>query len=275
MAVASHGNEGRAGNDGTVGTIATALEWHLIIEPTGRPGGENMAIDAALLREARGGAAFLRLYGWSPPCLSFGRNEPARTRYDRTAIERLGLDTVRRPTGGRAVWHEAEVTYAVAGPATMFGSLREAYIRVHTLLAAALQRLGVTAQLAQRASGRAVDPGGGACFAAPVGGEVVVGGRKLVGSAQVREQGAFLQHGSLLLEDSQDVVARVTLGGAAAAAATSVSAVLGRAVEFGEVAEVIAREARAQWPGAWQEGKIGYTPEELAHFSDPEWTWRR
>ncbi len=76
-----------------------------------------MATDAALLDEAdRSGRAFLRLYRWSPPCLSFGRHEPAATRYDRVAIARLGIDVVRRPTGGRAVWHEHEVTYAVAAP---------------------------------------------------------------------------------------------------------------------------------------------------------------
>ena len=258
-----------------VGSDATDLEWHLIVEATGRPGAENMGIDAALLREARRGAAFLRLYRWSPPCLSFGRNEPARTRYDRAAIERLGLEVVRRPTGGRAVWHEKEVTYAVAGPATMFGSLREAYIRVHTLLAAALRHLDVPAELAQRPSGPVVGPAGGACFAAPVGGEIVAGGRKLVGSAQIREGGAFLQHGSILLEDGQDLVTRVTRGPVATPAATSLSRLLGRRIRFEDVAEVIAAEARASWTGSWQEDQAGCTGEDIAHFDDPEWTWRR
>ncbi len=73
-------------------------DWRLIIQPGGRPGAENMALDHSLLRAAREGVSLLRLYRWNPPCLSFGRNEPALTRYDTKAIERLGLSTVRRPT---------------------------------------------------------------------------------------------------------------------------------------------------------------------------------
>src|SRR5438874_10713974 len=81
-----------------------------------------MAVDEALLDESdRTGGAFLRLYRFSPPCLSLGRNEPARARYDRAAITRLGITVVRRPTGGRAVWHEHEVTYAVAAPLAALG----------------------------------------------------------------------------------------------------------------------------------------------------------
>jgi lipoate-protein ligase A len=197
-----------------------------------------MALDHSLLCDAQGGVAFLRLYRWSPPCLSFGRNEPALTRYDSDAIARLGLDTVRRPTGGRAVWHETE---AVAGPADLFGSLREAYIRVHAVLAAALRRLGVDAELARRPRSGAAGPGSGPCFASPVGGEIVVAGRKLVGSAQVREGGAFLQHGSILLE----------------------------------VVAAVAAEARQEWSGDWRESRIHPPPDEVARFRDPGWTWRR
>jgi lipoate-protein ligase A len=253
----------------------TLRAWQLIVEPGGRSGAENMAVDHSLLRAAQGGAAFLRLYGWKPPCLSFGRNEPATTRYDGDAISRLGLATVRRPTGGRAVWHEAEVTYAVAGPADLFGSLKEAYIRIHAVLAAALQGLGVPAELAQRPSGRVAGPAGGACFAAPVGGEIVVAGRKLVGSAQVREGGAFLQHGSILLDDGQDMVARVTHGPAPLTVATSLKAVLGRPVGFTEVAEAVAQEARSAWEGTWSDGLSEAAAAEVRSFADPEWIWRR
>jgi len=253
----------------------THRAWQLIVEPGGRSGAENMAVDHSLLRAAQEGAAFLRLYGWAPPCLSFGRNEPATTRYDRSEIERLGLAAVRRPTGGRAVWHEAEVTYAVAGPADLFGSLKEAYIRIHAVLAAALRSMGVAADLAQRPGGRAAGPGAGACFAAPVGGEVVVAGRKLVGSAQVREGGAFLQHGSILLEDAQDVVARVTRGPAPSTAATSLAAALGREARFAEVADAIVREARSALGGTWTSGRIEPAAPDVARFADPEWIWRR
>src|SRR5258708_3360383 len=156
----------------------TALSWTLLIEPEGRPGPDNMALDRALLEEADGGgAAFLRLYRWNPPCLSFGRNEPALARYDRARIAARGLSVVRRPTGGRAVWHEHEVTYAVAAPIAAFGSLAESYCDIHARLARALGTLRLDAQLAP--AGRSAPLGARACFAASAGGEVLVGRRKL------------------------------------------------------------------------------------------------
>jgi hypothetical protein len=82
--------------------VVAAMRWTLLVDPAGRPGWHNMAVDQALLDLAAGeGRAFLRIYRWEPFCLSFGRNEPALRRYDRAAIEQQGLDTVRRPTGGR------------------------------------------------------------------------------------------------------------------------------------------------------------------------------
>jgi len=184
-----------------------------------------MAADEALLdRVLRSGGAFLRLYRWDPPTLSIGRNQ---------RIDVPAVPVVRRPTGGKAVWHEHEVTYAVAAPVAMFGSLRDAYCEIHTRLAKALRSLGVDATLAppRFAQGRLSDLPT-SCFAMPVGGEILAGGRKLVGSAQVRRRDAFLQHGSILLDGSQEAVA-------GASAATTLRAVLGRAVSFEEVTAAI------------------------------------
>lgn len=245
------------------------LHWCLAVEPNGRPGPDNMAIDIGLLEEAdRRGAAWLRLYRWDPPCLSFGRHEPALTRYDRARVAALGLDVVRRPTGGRAVWHEHEVTYAVAAPIAAFGSLRAAYHAVHARLAAALQRLGADATLAPaRAPGRL---SAGACFAAPVGGEVLLGGRKAVGSAQVRLGAAFLQHGSILLDGSQDLVRQVSRDPGTAGHETTLTAALGRPVAFDEVAAAI---VAAWWGDVSPTARPPVCP--TAGFSDPAWTWRR
>jgi lipoate-protein ligase A len=234
-----------------------------------------MSVDHALLSRAKEGVAFLRLYRWAPPCLSFGRNEPATVRYDREDIERLGLATVRRPTGGRAVWHDAEVTYAVAAPNSTFGSLQETYNIIHATLAFALRRLGIPAQLAGRSSSRTGSLNSGACFAAPAGGEVVVAGRKLVGSAQLREGQSFLQHGSILLEDGQDIVARVIRGEHMTPAATSISAELGRAVGFAELAAAIRAEVVLSWPGNWYDSDAPVIESDLGRFADPAWTWRR
>jgi lipoate-protein ligase A len=234
-----------------------------------------MAVDEALLRDAQEGFASLRLYRWSPPCLSFGRNESACVRYDRRRIADLGLATVRRPTGGRAVWHEHEVTYAMAAPCAMFGSLREAYITIHRFLGRALARLGAEVTLADRHHARTPTPDVGACFASPVGGELVSGTRKLVGSAQVREGSAFLQHGSILLQDGQRVVADVAAGRALAPTATALATVLQRPITFTEVADAVIAEARSTWPGPWEERTVEPSAATVARFADPGWTWRR
>src|SRR5437773_1700613 len=221
--------------------IEETTRWELLVDPGGRPGAENMAIDAGLLARAdRTGSAFLRLYRFQPPCLSLGRNEPAAARYDRAAIARRGLDVVRRPTGGRAVWHEHEVTYAVAAPLAAFGSLRNAYHTIHERIAAALRSLGADATLAPHQpppSGRVDQPA--SCFATPVGGEVLVAGRKLVGSAQVRKRSAFLQHGSILLDGSQEVVTAISRKPQAASAETTLARALARPVTVEEVADGI------------------------------------
>jgi lipoate-protein ligase A len=255
-----------------------ALTVQLVISPP-RSGAENMAIDATLLTEARRTAgAFLRLYAFAPPCLSIGRHEPAARRYDRAAIARARIDVVRRPTGGRAVWHEHEVTYAVAAPVAAFGgTLAASYRAIHARLATALAALGVPATLAPAA--RVPGVAAGACFANPVGGEVVVAGRKLIGSAQVREGDAFLQHGSILLDGSQERVRVLTLdqdglgAGKAASRETTLATVLGRSVSFAEVAEAVVR--------AWGEDVTAAAALDrpdaslTAQFADPDWTWRR
>lgn len=254
-----------------------AVQWHLLIDATGRPGADNMAIDQALLEdvaERDDGVAFLRLYRWNPPCLSFGRNEPALARYDRAAIERLGLYVVRRPTGGRAVWHQHEVTYALAAPVAAFGSLQASYVAIHQRLARALRLLGAPAELARR-TGRAPGPSAGPCFAWPVGGEVAVEGRKVIGSAQVRDGRAFLQHGSILLAGSQEIVNRVGRKPSAPPEATSLSAALDRMVTFQEVTQAI-RETWLDEAEAWTQVSSAVPPSPPhAVFWDPAWTWRR
>jgi lipoate-protein ligase A len=246
------------------------VHWSFIVEPRGRTGADNMAQDEALLYAAdRSGAAFLRLYRWTPPCLSLGRNEPACARYDRGAIARLGLDVVRRPTGGRAVWHEHELTYAVAAPIAAFGTLRVSYRAIHERLAAALRRLGAAATLAPDRATPALDDVSGACFAAPVGGEVVVAGRKVVGSAQVRHGSAFLQHGSMLLDGTQQVVETVSRRPSLNGSATTLSAILGRPIGFDEVASAIA----AAWAGPLVPSACPAIRQSA--FADPLWTWRR
>jgi lipoyl(octanoyl) transferase len=184
--------------------------WRLILGDGGglapADGPSNMGMDVALLEAVRLGAApVVRFYRWSPACLSFGRNQPAHGLYDLAAAASRGIDFVRRPTGGQAVLHADELTYAVIAPVSRIGRPRDAYRRINAALVAGLRSLGVDAALAQAL---AAAPAAGpdwrmACFRRPEAGEVVASGRKLVGSAQRMEGRVILQHGSLLLGGSQ------------------------------------------------------------------------
>lgn len=258
--------------------IAPLLLWR---DETPRPGWANMAIDRALLDLAAGeGVLVMRLYCWHPHCLSFGRHEPALRRYDRERIAALGLDTVRRPTGGRAVWHARELTYAVAAPEATLGGLREAYQQIHQWLAAAIQRLGAPATLAAPPE-RTPGPADGACFAAPVGGEVLVDGWKVVGSAQVRDGGALLQHGSMLLEDDQALVRAISLqADPRPPAERSLSALLGRPITWDAAADAVAGALQPRQfevePTSDLEARIGPRMDRWAtQFQDAAWTWVR
>jgi len=135
--------------------------------------------------------------------------------------------------------------------------------------------MGVPAELAGKQTAKAGDLSGGACFASPVGGEVIAAGKKLVGSAQVRDGNAFLQHGSVLLEDGQNVVTQVTVGLSVSPGSTSISAVLGRRVEFGEVADAIMQESRSSWAGRWKTAGLPCSATEHTKFAEQEWTWLR
>lgn len=251
--------------------------WALWLDLEGRPGFRNMAIDQALLvRAAERGERWLRLYRWAPHCLSFGRHEPAERRYDRSRAEALGLDAVRRPTGGRAVWHSDELTYAVTLPAEGLGGVREVCAEIHGVLRDGLRRLGVTADAAHK--GPTLRPGAGACFAAPAGGELMLGGRKVVGSAQLRERGALLQHGTILLSGDQRTVAEVTRGAAPADLAGGLTLALGRRPEPAVVADAVAAAAVSRWPGRWStaegdDGPVADAAPFEPHFRSAAWTW--
>jgi lipoyl(octanoyl) transferase len=260
--------------------------WHLWNDQQPRPGWANMAIDTALLdRAEQQGERWLRLYRWDPHCLSFGRHEPATTLYDTRRIRALGLDTVRRPTGGRAVWHAHELTYAVACPSTPFGSCGDTYLEIHRLLAAALEDLGVKATLAPRTRPAPLDAGG--CFTSPVGGEVLVDGRKVVGSAQLRQGSALLQHGSILLQDQQSLLSSLQrtdrVGQTASRPATAVLPLVNRSgipAAAAALASAVARSARQRWPGVWEQVTdpgyiLGAAARHSLQFQSSSWTWAR
>jgi len=165
----------------------------------------------------------------------------------------------------------------VAAPCAAFGSLSHAYRDIHRTLAGALATLGIPASLAPTPA-RMPGLASGACFASPVGGEVVVDGGKVIGSAQVREGSAFLQHGSILVEDDQAVVAAVTSGPSSPGVATPLARLTGGRVGYAAVADAVTAAIRS-WPGTWHDGKPPGLAEEAAEaearFQGSEWTWRR
>jgi lipoate-protein ligase A len=178
------------------------VEWRLIVDDQPRSGAANMAMDQALAEAAAAGEAppTLRFYRWQPPAVSLGRHQPIAD-IDAETIERLGYEIVRRPTGGRAILHTDELTYAVtaaAGEPRVSGSLMDAYLRLSNALLSGLQRVGLNAD---KAGGdvRAGPNVSAACFEVPSAYEITAHGRKLIGSAQSRRAGYVLQHGSLPL----------------------------------------------------------------------------
>lgn len=214
-----------------------AQRWRLLIEPTPTTGWWNMAVDEVLLAGTAAGAApVLRLYRWDGPWLSLGYGQPL---HDATAAacRDVGVEVLRRVTGGRAVLHGADLTYGVAAPAAALpAGLDASYRLLSDAIRLALRELGVDAERAPAAA--AIAPSAGFdCFASPATDEICVGGRKLAGSAQRRAAGAVLQHGSIRIEPDPVAFARaVGLGpGAISLQQLGVSAdrardVLGRAL---------------------------------------------
>jgi lipoate-protein ligase A len=170
-----------------------------VIQDGPLPGAVNMQRDEALLRGHRpGDPPILRLYRWQPFAVTYGFHQRDED-FDREAIARLGYDLVRRPTGGRAILHAEELTYSVVGPSpsTLFGdTLHSCYMKINEPLVAFLRDLGHDAEISggeDRSEMRQA-----VCFKSAGQHEVRVGGLKIIGSAQRRHEGAFLQHGSIL-----------------------------------------------------------------------------
>lgn len=203
--------------------------WRLLCTGPGAPA-FNMALDAALL--ACGGPPALRLYAWEPPALSLGWFQPASA-FAAAAAAAPGLVLVRRPTGGGAIHHDRELTFAIAAEAGRDGypaGAVEAYRWVHAVLARALAAVGAVVREhgGARLSTRPRD--GTLCFHDHTALDLVdAAGRKLAGSAQRRVGARVLHHGSLPLE----VPALSPLSG-------SVSLAAGRAVGWDELAGAVA-----------------------------------
>ncbi len=191
--------------------------WNLI--DTGfNTGAYNMAFDEDLLTraQARESVPVLRLYGWSPAAVSLGRFQKIEEAVNVTACKELGVDIVKRVTGGRAVLHRDELTYSIIARTdnTLFpNSILETYKLIARGMLAGFGNLGIRAEMVSRGGRNAHLVKGNsddaACFSSPSWYEILVAGKKIAGSAQRRIPGAFLQHGSILIQYDRSLESRI------------------------------------------------------------------
>lgn len=187
----------------------------MVVSPA-RSGADNMSLDAGMLNaavECRRRLPLLRLYGWAGPTLSVGSNQVVDAAL-RARCRQAGVELVRRPTGGSAVLHGADLTYAVAAPYAEM-AVMDAYRWVARGLIAGLEQVGLRAQVVRHRGSagpllsrtpqgsRGAYEANRGCFSETVGADLQVGGRKICGSAQKRRRGWFLQHGSIPLQDER------------------------------------------------------------------------
>jgi lipoate-protein ligase A len=254
-----------------------------------------MAVDEAILDQIREGNGSsrptLRLYAWEPACLSLGHAQPfADVARDR--LEQRGWEVVRRPTGGRAILHVDELTYSVIGPAeepVLAGSILESYNRIAGALVAALGSLGLPVEVKEGKS----DENGGPnpiCFEVPSSYEIIVHGKKLIGSAQARKKDGVLQHGSLPLTGDLSRICqalsfeteteREQAATRLLARATTVESVLGQAVGWETAARAFVEAFEAQLGLCFEQGELSDWEVKRAErlvrekYDHPSWTER-
>lgn len=253
------------------------LRWRVVRDPP-LPGHVNMARDHALALCLQPGEGVLRLYRWDPPTVSFGRNEPARGFYSESAALLEGVSFVRRPTGGRAVLHHMELTYALAFAGGTLGGPKISYRLINQGLLAGLRLLGASVELAA-ARGPSLPPDAGPCFREPAEGEVTALGRKLIGSAQARIGGRILQHGSLILDGDQGRLRRLRMDEEDVPPPATVRNLLGEVPDLQALGQALEDGLALTLGGDWKGGEYRADENMVAreletHYLDPRWTWR-
>ncbi|RNB79230.1 lipoate--protein ligase family protein [Brevibacillus fluminis] len=189
-------------------------QWRYVLTEPMSPA-MNMAVDEAILVAHSEGKVppTVRFYTWDPATLSIGYFQKAEKEINFDAVKANNLGFVRRATGGRAVLHDAELTYSVIvseDHPKMPSSVTEAYKIISLGLLHGFQQLGLKAEMVWLASEEEKEkyssPGSSACFDSPSWYELVVEGKKVAGSAQTRQKGVILQHGSILIDMDVDLL---------------------------------------------------------------------
>jgi lipoate-protein ligase A len=235
----------------STGEKRVTTTWRLLITGVS-DGATNMAVDQAIMEAVAAETVppTLRFYAWEPACLSLGYMQPLAD-IDRARLAAHGWNLVRRMTGGRSILHTDELTYSVAVKAEdpiVAGSIVESYRNLSRALLWGLHDLGANAGADKRVEQMPRDKGP-VCFEVPSHYEITVGGKKLVGSAQVRKLGAVLQHGTLPLTGDitricdalvfEDDHQRETIRGRVRRRAATLEEALGRVIPWDEAADAM------------------------------------
>lgn len=247
--------------------MTSSRPWRILLDGR-QAGARNMAVDAAILHAIEAGEAppTLRLYGWTPWCVSLGHFQRPERELDAAAMRERGWDVVKRPTGGRAVLHAEELTYSILagkGEADWCGTLARSYEAIGAAWAQALSGFGL--DMVRGVPGRgaltAASPDvslpaprsqapAPPCFASSAKSELVFGARKVVGSAQRRTREAFVQHGSIpVTPDHERLVEVLPLDEAARVAYRGT--LRAHAVSLGEITTLPAVPGSPEW-AAWE-----------------------
>jgi lipoate-protein ligase A len=266
--------------------------WRLLMDPPAG-GAWNMAVDEALLEAAGRGESppTLRLFDWAPACLSLGYAQSYRE-VDAAGLRTNGWDVVRRATGGRAILHVDELTYSVTAPPDeprVQGSVLESYLRLSKALVAAVRALGLDVEIEEQGPlpGAAKGP---VCFEVPSAYEIVVGGKKLIGSAQARKRHGVLQHGTLPLHGDLTRITQALVFESEAeredaaqkllAHATTVESVTGQVMAWETAAQAFVRAFESQLEICLERGELSGAEkaraEELVQkkYGHPDWIER-
>jgi lipoyl(octanoyl) transferase len=210
--------------------------WLLITDKAPLRGSLNMAVDEYLFARARKvDETFLRFYRWEKPTASLSYGQEAARAVDLDFCRANGIDIVRRMTGGKVILHLRELTYSLASSdtETFTPTLQDSYQLISLALIKSLALMGLSARLAPASPPtyvRETMP----CFAFLARGEVEIGGRKIIGSAQKRTRASFIQHGSVPLDKDETLLKAVARFDAedTGIRMTSLSEALGRPVAF-------------------------------------------
>src|SRR5215208_395556 len=266
--------------------------WRLVITPPAR-GAWNMALDESVLEHIGLGKSMptLRLYSWTPDCLSLGRAQPFSA-VDTARLSERGWEVVRRATGGRAILHTDELTYSVIAPndePRVTGTVLESYNRLAQALLLAVKELDLPVEMKEGKTEHqsSLNP---VCFEVPSTYEITVNGKKLIGSAQARKREGVLQHGSLPLTGDltricqvltfENESARTRAAQRLLTRAATVESALGREVSWETAAQAFIHAFEAQLGLSLQRGELSLSEsrrtDELvkSKYDHPSWTER-